>query len=348
VLAEWMARKPRQTRLQAPVVPSTVEEFLEALDDAGGELRIVAPSDEVRAAWRRVIHRVRQGKHVPDGWHLLHRGRDGGDLVIEMRRGEHPADKYRRPGGDRVSIPSALIDPHPVVQALRNAPKCLPASPANRDRAVMIAHALAEEAQRRGLTVEPGIGDVLLRVEALECRYAVRVSEESGARWTLRLVLQVRGPGEPADARWCDRSGWRVEEALGQVLDDIVRRAEATQEEIDFKERRQAARATEERNIAIWEHRATVLRDQVAAWHEAEAIRHHCDQLVAAGAADQDEWVRWARARASEIDPLREPPGMPPAPSEKSAPRQPASVRMPRPPLPEPKSWHPNQRWWSR
>jgi hypothetical protein len=64
-------------------VPSTVEEFLDALDDASGELRIVSPSDDVRTAWRRVIHHVRQGKHVPEGWHLLHRGRDSGDLVID-------------------------------------------------------------------------------------------------------------------------------------------------------------------------------------------------------------------------------------------------------------------------
>lgn len=330
-------------------MPSTVEEFLDALDKADGELRIVAPSDEVRAAWRRVIHRVRQGKHVPDGWHLLHRGRDGGDLVIEMRPGEHPADKYRRPGGDRVPIPAALTAPHPVVEALRDAPERLPDSPANRGRAVMIAQAIAEETQRRGLTVEAGIGDVLLRVEALGSRYAIRVTEESGARWSLRLVLQVRGPGEAADARWCDRSGWRVEEALGQVLDEIVRRAEATREEVDFEERRQADRVTAERNRAVWEHRAIVLRDQVAAWREAEAIRRHCDQLVAAGTDDRDEWVKWARARASAIDPLREPPGMPPEPSEESVPRQqPASVRMPRAPLPEPKPWHPNQKWWSR
>ena len=100
-------RSSRPTRAQVPV-PSTVEGFLEALDDAGGELRIVSPSDAVRAAWRRVIHRVRQGRHVPKGWHLLHRGRDSGDLVIEMRRGEHPADKYRQPEGDRVPIPAAL------------------------------------------------------------------------------------------------------------------------------------------------------------------------------------------------------------------------------------------------
>jgi hypothetical protein len=90
------------------------------------------------------------------------------------------------------------------------------------------------------------------------------------------------------------------------------------------------------------------LRAQVAAWREAERIRQHCDQLVAAGTPEQDEWVRWALARAAEIDPLTEPPGMPPASSENPTPRQPTSVRAPKLTSSELKPWHPNQRWWSR
>jgi hypothetical protein len=329
-------------------VPSTVEEFLDALDDAGGELRIVSPSYDVRAAWRRVIHRVRQGKHVPEGWHLLHRGRDRGDLVIEMRPGEHPADKYRRPDEGRVPIPATLAKPHPVVQALRDAPERLPASATNRSRAVLIAQALAKEAGRRGLKVSPGIGDVLLKLEASGLQYAVRVTEESAARWNLRLVLHVRGPGEPADARWCDRSGWQVEEALGQVLDDVVRRAEATRRGIEEKDRREADRKAAERARVVRDNRAKALRAQVAAWREAERVRQHCDQLVAAGMSEQDEWVVWARARAAEIDPLTKPPGMPAEPSRKAAPPQPAPANAYSWSLPEPKPWHPNQKWWSR
>ncbi|MFI9455022.1 hypothetical protein [Amycolatopsis sp. NPDC052450] len=329
-------------------MPSTVEEFLEALDDAGGELRIVSPTDDVRAAWRRVIHRVRQGKHVPEGWHLLHRGRDSGDLVIEMRPGEHPADKYRLPAGERVSVPTELTKLHPVVQALRDTPERLPASSANRSRALMVIQALAEEAGRRGLKVAPGTGDVLLNVEALELRYAVRVTEESTTRWNLRLVLQVHGPGEPTDTRWCDRSDWQVEEALGQVLDDIVRRAESTRRDIDERDRREAEKKVAARAKVVREHRAKVLRAQVAAWCEAEQIRQHCDQLVAAGMSEQDEWVTWARMRAAEIDPLTEPPGMPAEPSKEPPSQRPTPMRAARISLPEPKPWHPNQKWWSR
>lgn len=342
-----MARSPRRAGPRTPV-PSTVEEFLDALDDAGGELRIVSPSDDVRAAWRRVIHRVRQGKHVPEGWHLLHRGRDSGDLVIEMRPGEHPADKYRRPGGDRVPIPATLAKPHPAVQALRDAPERLPASATNRGRAVLIAQALAKEAGRRGLKVVPGIGDVLLKLEASGLQYAVRVTEESAARWTLRLVLHVRGPGEPADARWCDRSGWQVEEALGQVLDDVERRAEATRRDIEEKDRCEAGRKATERARVVRDHRAKALRAEVAAWCEAERIRQHCDQLISAGMNEHDEWVTWARARAAEIDPLTEPPVLPPEPTKKATAPQPAPASVFRAIPPEPRPWHPNQKWWSR
>lgn len=341
-----MVRSSRRTDAQVPV-PSTAEEFLEALEDAGGELRITSPSDDIRAAWRRVIHRVRQGKHVPEGWHLLHRGRDSGDLVIEMRQGEHPADKYRRPEAERVPIPAGLTKPHPLARALRDASERLPASRANRGRAVVIAHALAEESERRGLTVVPGTGDVILRVEALNTQYAVRVSEESGARWNLRLVLEVQGPGAPANSRWCDRANWRVEDALGQVLDEIVRWAEATRRDTEEKQRREAERKAAEQARVVREHRAQILRAQVTAWREAERIRQHCDQLVAAGMPEQDEWVRWARARAAELDPLTKPPGMPPPPSGQSALRPPVPVLVPRMKPAEPTRWHPNQKWWS-
>lgn len=341
-----MVRSSRRTDAQVPV-PSTTEEFLEALEHAGGELRVTSPSDDVRAAWRRVIHRVRQGKHVPEGWHLLHRGRDSGDLVIEMRRGEHPADKYRRPEGEPVRIPAELTKPHPVARALRGAPERLPASQANRGRAVMIAHALAEEAERRGLTVVTGTGDVILQVQALDTRYAVRMNEESGARWNLRLVLEIEGPGAAASNRWCDRASWHIEDALGQVLDEIIRWAEAARRGTEEKERRETERKAAERARAIREHRGQILRAQVAAWREAERIRQHCDQLVAAGMPEQDEWVTWARARADEIDPLTDPPGMPPPPTGQPTQQRLAPVLESRVKLPEANPWHPNRKWWA-
>jgi hypothetical protein len=160
------------------------------------------------------------------------------------------------------------------------------------------------------------------------------------------LVLDVDGPGTAAGGRWADRSGWQVEEALGQVLDEILRRAASARAEADERDRQQAEREAAERARVVREHRARVLHDQVAAWREAGLIRQHCEQLVAAGMAADDAWVLWARARAAEIDPLADPPGMPgPPPTRSPEPRRPAPVPVARP---EPRPWHPNQKWWSR
>jgi hypothetical protein len=146
--------------------------------------------------------------------------------------------------------------------------------------------------------------------------------------------------------RWADRSGWQVEETFGQVLDEIVRHATDARSDADEQQRRQAEREAAERARIVREHRATVLREEVAAWRQAEQIRQHCDQLVAAGLPPDDRWVLWAQARAAEIDPLGDPPGMPgPPPTKPPGPHWPASPPVSRP---QPKPWHPNQKWWSR
>src|ERR1700733_1974074 len=83
------ANRPRRCRLhagttmtgkqQTPRVdwpPSTPAELLKLLEANDGTLNVIDPSREVRAAWRSLLHLMRRDGHVPDGWHLLHRGRD--------------------------------------------------------------------------------------------------------------------------------------------------------------------------------------------------------------------------------------------------------------------------------
>jgi hypothetical protein len=62
--------------------------------------------------------------------------------------------------------------------------------------------------------------------------------------------------------------------------------------------------------------RIAVLRNQVASWEEAEAIRRYCDAVDSAfpnrpGAA---EWAAWARAYADRLDPLDVETTIPPPP----------------------------------
>jgi hypothetical protein len=58
---------------------------LSCWEKSGGVVHVVDPPDEVRAAWRRLLHVVRRDGHVPSARHLVQRGRNVGDLVIELR-----------------------------------------------------------------------------------------------------------------------------------------------------------------------------------------------------------------------------------------------------------------------
>jgi len=65
-------------------------------------------------------------------------GRDAGDLVIELRVGEHPPTRYQPTRTQTLAVSELLTDPHPVVDALRNQPGWLPASPINRSRTLLL------------------------------------------------------------------------------------------------------------------------------------------------------------------------------------------------------------------
>ncbi|MFY1668545.1 hypothetical protein ACN27G_01095 [Plantactinospora sp. WMMB334] len=330
--------------------PATAAEFLDLLEQGGGSVQVVGPSDTVRAAWRRFLHAVKRSGEVPSGWHLLHRGRDSGDLTMELRRGEHPFREYQRSAQpSRIPVSEELVDPHPVVNRLRDMPHRLPASTQNRSRTLMIIQALADAAQARGHRVKSGPEDVLTVVEVDGEGYGVRIFEETGARWSLRLVLQVDGAGgEPA--RWTDYARRRVEDDLAEVLAEIERRAAAVRVERETEQRVERQRLEDKRQRRIIKRRDKVLRAEVAAWRLAQDIRGHCDELEVAGMPVGDPWLVWAREYAARIDPLADAPGLPPdaSPDEddrdepRAAPTDRASDCLPS--LPKP--WHPNRRWY--
>lgn len=282
----------------------------------------------------------------------MHRGRDRGDLVIEMRPGAHPSAKYRKGDKHPLPVPDLVIDPHPVVAALRDDDGRLPESPGNRGRAVMIAQAIAEEATRRDIGVRGGGDGFLMEIVVGDLTYRLRVTEETSARWMLRLVLDLAGPGLDVPRRWTDRAKRRVEDDLGQVLEEIVGHADTTQRRIAEREGAEARRLADMQEKALRTYRAKVLGKQVEAWCQAHRIRRHCDELVAAGMHSDDTWVQWARARADEIDPLLDPPGLPdPANADDISEDEPAHF-VPSPfarvRREVPKSWHPKRRWWDR
>ncbi len=64
-------------------------------------------------------------------------------------------------------------------------------------------------------------------------------------------------------------------------------------------------------------HCAAELREQAAAWQAAESLRRYCDATdVAFGdRPETEEWLAWARAYISHLDPLTDAPAMPKPPA---------------------------------
>jgi hypothetical protein len=345
-----MTRKQQTPRADWP--PSTPAELLKLLEANDGTVNVIDPPHEVRAAWQSLLHLMRRDGHVPDGWHLLHRGRDVGDLVIELRPGEHPSRRYRGLSSQPITVPDQLVDPHPVVDALRNQPHRLPASQRNRSRALLLLETLAGAALRQGHQVHTGTPPMLMTVAATGISYGVEVFESSSARWELRLAVRIDGPGKGTDT-WADYAKRPVEQELPAILDEITRRAAGVAAEQRERERQEQERRRRKQEAIVTRHRERLLHDEVQAWRQAQEIRQHCDQMVAAGLDPRDKWLTWARRYADDLDPTVDPRGMPAPPTAEDLVRerlaeQRLAMAPARTEVPPPRPWHPNRRWWSQ
>ncbi|OZV73098.1 hypothetical protein CA850_31490 [Micromonospora echinospora] len=324
--------------------PASVQDLLDLLEKAGGSLQVLDPPEQVRAAWRRLIHTVRSGGHVPKGWHLVHRGRNAGDLVIELRRGRHPSKRYQPSSRSSVPVPELLVDPHPVVNQLRDQPNRLPASDENRSRTLLLLQALCDEAGSRGWGIRSGT-DALLSMVVDEQPIEIRMREESGARWALRLVLTVTDP-DGGVAEWKDYARKRLEDELRSILEDLRRRGRRLHDRQEAAAQAEQQRLRQERERAVTAHRDHILREQVGAWLLAEDVRAYCGDLVTAGMPIDDPWLAWAYTYADNLDPLADPPGIPDDPPPSAtvpAPRRRHAQKTSDAPPERP--WHPNRRW---
>lgn len=313
---------PQHHRRRSGVAPQsphrgrevTVDDLLSRL--AAGPVRVDSPSEEERAAWRRVVHAARQQRRVPDGLHLRHRGRDRGELVIELVEGEHPAHRAQRERAPLVAVPQDLVETHPVVRSLRGDPGLLDVSAASFERALRLVQALAAEAERHGHTVSVHrAGGPGFWVQVGQRTYQVTMSEE----WT--LVDELPSPEELAERRtyawqrvrphqarrptgrltielpedwqhrkrrrrWRDTQRWRLDDKLGEILAEIEHRAAVDEQrhaaEAEAKARRQRewqSAMGKARERFIEDHRAAALGKQISAWARAGEIRRYCDAV---------------------------------------------------------------------
>jgi hypothetical protein len=162
------AASPREVRASQPRLAVLPDELIERLVAGGGYLRVPDPDPETRAAWRRALHAAKQSPALPEGKMIWHRGRDSGDLVIQLRDRPEPRSGEQRERV-RIPVPERLGRPHPVVAELKEAAR--PVKPSgygwqsystqrrlrpldvprtSLPRALRIMQALLTEAERRG------------------------------------------------------------------------------------------------------------------------------------------------------------------------------------------------------
>lgn len=303
------------------ITPASV---LQQLRAAGGRLVVTAPEQPERAAWRHAIHALKQQGRIPAGFHLRHRGRDDGDLVIELVPGDHPAHTYSQPPPWRpVPVPDDLDQPHPIVQALGK-DKAFGVSTEAGPRALRIVQGLVLEAERRGYEARrheptaPGfwiaIGEDAFQLVLFEIWETVetwpdqeqltgpgtytwqRVRRIAQSVPTGRLTLELRDPPYlpgTHKVRWRDTSRWRLESKLGEALAQLETRAQLHRERRLAAEQEKAARQrgweqamARARKLFIDDHYRKALTKQIDHWQRADQIRRYCDALEQRQAAD--------------------------------------------------------------
>ena len=242
-----------------------------------------------------------------------------------------------------VPILDGLDNPHAVAQAMALRPGWLAMSPDPRSRALRIVQALAEETSLRGhdlrfraddvlgfritvrddafdftLAEEQDLADVIPDDEVAAKKYPwQRVSPRTVHVPSGRLVLRLdRGYRHQT---WADRTRWRLDDRLGDVLARIESLADQA-EEARIAAKNQARQLRQAWDDAITVARERYIEDfnrarmesQLAAWEKANALRAYVAALapVAAGETDPDraarisDWQRWIDREGNRIDPL--------------------------------------------
>lgn len=312
-------------------------ELMSMLEREGGTVTVADPDPHLRAAWRRTIDAVKRAGLEPEGQHLRHRGRDRGDLIIELRSGEHPVQQHARTRPPAVAVPQAVDALHPAT-----AGEFTGISEQSQGRGQLLAHALAVAAAERGIDVGGPEGSYSLVFRRSGRQVGLHVYEEQEARNVLpdpdsleagpaydwqrvqveerevpsgRLVMEFDGDAHSSGRRrrFADRQRWRLDDRLGDVLAEVEQRIEELRERQDARER-----ADRERQQA-WEtavakarqefhqsRRVAALDAQLDGWEKAQRIRAYCEALTAMHDdrdAQRAEWITWARSYADQLDP---------------------------------------------
>jgi hypothetical protein len=138
----------RSARPHASTPANYAAALIEQVQAEGGTLRIPDPDPGTRARYRSALDAAKGSGIVPAGYHLLHTGRDKGDLIIRLESDDHRDEtdwnRIRLSARDLISAPEELA------ARLREDRASLDVSESVLPRALEVVRALAEEAGRHG------------------------------------------------------------------------------------------------------------------------------------------------------------------------------------------------------
>lgn len=324
----------------------TPVELVDQLSSADGEIYIADPSERVRAQYRRAIHGAKERALVPEGFQLWHTGRDRGDMVIRLlkRHAKPPRviPPVQAPETARVPVAEKrvkrpAIDLKPALASLAVSKGLLP-------RCRTILHQLTDEALRRGYEVLVGVEKSSLVIVASGEHLPFRLFEEQDTApappptkaelrrytWgspptTIKVPtgrLALRLDHHYRTRTWADRTRWRLDDRLTEVIDhvDSLARAEI--------ERQREAHEKGLRDLEAWEAGAAAarhayiaalnrrrMRSQAVRSGRAHVLREFADRVLARAAAEADpsaaaqmlEWQAAILVEAEWVDPLNAP-----------------------------------------
>ncbi|WP_232666274.1 hypothetical protein [Pseudonocardia sp. TRM90224] len=273
---------------------------------------------------------------------IVFRGRDHGDLVVELRTapGAGPASSPRLV----LVVPDEIEVLHPLLTPLIGRGATLGISTTQVPRALRLLHVLFSAAEAAGCTVgwaDQTDGGVAFRrdgwlvvahlVEETEERDVLpdpdstegvkryswqRIQPERQSVPSGRLRLQLDEDWSISFRRrsWADRQRWRLEDKLGAAWDDIdtrltamVDRQRAQERAAEQKQREWEAAMAAARDAFDHARRVTALEEQLEAWERAARIRAYCADLDDVAADEHTEqrqaWIAWALGYAEQLDP---------------------------------------------
>ena len=222
-------------------------------------------------------------------------------------------------------------------------------------RAVALVDVILRTAERRGMTVavvpEPGqqwgVRRTVVRIVCQDLSFGFTVSEAatraanpqadtawSQRRWlytaTGRLQVKLghdytRGVAQARSA-FADGTSRRVEEKVGELLDEIERRArveharlldEHRLDELYREERAGEVLAARDRH---WDDlRSAAALQQAGAWETAQRLRAFADAMLTRGGSGEHGWLDWISGHADRLDPpdrVPREPSLPESPTE--------------------------------